>query len=86
MLPVLSSETPVTIIRPAPLFWHWAGSRGVREENWKLVWDKSAKKWELYDLAVDRTETRDLAAEQVPMVARLADKWFAWASLTGVKY
>ena len=86
LLPVLSSESPVTIIRPAPLFWHWAGSRGVREENWKLVWDKSAKKWELYDLAVDRTETRDLAAEQVPMVARLADKWFAWASLTGVKY
>ncbi len=85
LLPVLKSDT-ASIDRPAPLFWHWAGSRGVREENWKLVWDNSAKKWELYDLASDRTETRDLAAEQVPVVRQMANKWIAWAALTGVKY
>jgi len=85
LLPVLKSNT-ASIDRPAPLFWHWAGSRGVREGNWKLVWDKSVKKWELYNLATDRTETRDLATEQVSVVRQMASKWMAWATLTGVKY
>ncbi len=68
------------------IFWHWAGTRGVRHGNWKLDWDKGAKAWELYDLAADRTEMNNLAAEHPDLVAELGKKWEDWAALTGVKY
>ena len=29
------------------LYWHWATNRAVRKGDWKLVWDKHAKTWEL---------------------------------------
>ncbi len=85
LTPVLSGKK-TTLEREAPLFWHWSGSRAVREENWKLVWDKAAKKWQLYDLATDRTETRDLAAEQPSVVDQMATKWIAWATEMDVKF
>lgn len=85
LLPVLTGRKE-HLARPAPLFWHWAGCRGVREGDWKLVWEKSAAKWELYDLSQDATETRDLAAENPSKVAQLAGKWVAWARLTDVKF
>lgn len=73
--------------RPVPLFWHWAGNRAVREGNWKLLWEKGgARKWELYQLGADRTETVDRAGNQPALVERMARKWEAWATLTGVKY
>ena len=85
LLPVFQGKKNLPA-RPAPLFWHWSGSRAVREGNWKIVWDKKGKKWELYDLATDRTETRDLADEQPAVVNQMANKWVAWATLTGVKF
>jgi arylsulfatase A-like enzyme len=87
LLPVLQGKTKSSLPeRAAPLFWHWSGARGVREKNWKLVWDKGGKQWELYDLATDRTETRNLAADEPKVVNQLAAKWVAWATLTGVKF
>ena len=49
--------------RPAhkSLYWEWAGSRAMRQRQWKLCWDKGVKKWELYNVETDRTETNDLA-------------------------
>lgn len=83
--PVLTGKVD-TIDRPAPLFWHWAGCRGVRDRDWKLVWEKKRKAWELYDLATDRTETQNLANEEPARVAQMAAKWKAWARLTDVKF
>ena len=68
-----------------PLFWEWAGNRAVREGDTKLVWERRRKRWELYDLAADRTEMHDLAAEHPRTVERLADEWEAWARETGVR-
>ena len=85
LLPVLTGEKK-KLERPAPLFWHWSGHRAVREGNWKAVWEKKKKGWELYDLAKDRTETKDLAREQGSKVSQLAKKWTAWARLTDVKF
>lgn len=85
LLPVLTGATE-TIKRPAPLFWHWAGNRAVRDGDLKLVWEKRNKKWQLYDLAKDRTETVDLAAQRPAKVDQLARKWVAWARLTNVKF
>ena len=73
--------------RPAPLFWFWSKNRGVREGNWKLVWEQKSKQgWELYDLSKDRTETNNLAESNPAKVQQLSKKWIAWAAFTDVKY
>ena len=43
------------------LCWYLYGNRAVRQGKWKLVWGVTGKKWELYDMQADRTETADLA-------------------------
>lgn len=84
LLPVLKGEEN-SIARPAPLFWHWAKNRAIREGDWKLVWEEKAKTgWQLYDLSKDRTETEDLASENPTKVQLLSEKWEAWAYFTGV--
>ncbi|MBW3540882.1 MAG: arylsulfatase [Planctomycetes bacterium] len=67
------------------LYWEWSGNRTVRHGNWKLCWDKKVRRWELYDLASDRTETRDLAASQPERVRQMSDRWTASARETGAK-
>ncbi len=59
-----------------------SGHRGFYDgEGWEIVTRHGAltpfgdHEWELYDLCTDRTETRDLAAEQPERVATLAEGW-----------
>ncbi len=59
------------------LFWRSGGLRAVREGNWKLVRTGDAAP-ELYDLAADVAESRDLAAAQPAVAARLAAALAAW--------
>ena len=40
--------------------------------------------WELYYLKADRTELRDLAAQEPDRAAELLAKWNAWAKRTNV--
>ncbi|MEM6569988.1 MAG: sulfatase-like hydrolase/transferase, partial [Planctomycetota bacterium] len=68
----------------AELAWEWAGNRALRQGDWKVVWDRTVKAWELYDLSRDRTETRDLAREHPERVAALSAAWFRWAERTGL--
>jgi arylsulfatase len=65
------------------LFWEHFGKRAVRMEDWKLV--GTANKWELYHLGQDRTESRNLAAEEPARVVTMAAAWQAWAARCGVK-
>lgn len=81
LTPILRGET---LARREPLFWALLGNRAVREGDWKLVWGASDKRWELYDLAADRTETKDLARSMPERVASMAAKWGAWAKKTEV--
>lgn len=67
----------------ASLAWEWSGNRALRQGDWKLVWDKKIKLWELYDLKRDRCETIDLADQAPQRVKAMADDWFAWANKTG---
>lgn len=75
-----------TIKRDQSLCWAFAGSRAVREGNWKLVWDARVKNWELYDMAVDRTEMNDLSKVKPEVANRLMTQWENWAKQTGVQY
>ena len=59
------------------LFWRSGGLLAVREGTWKLV-RAAGKPDELYDLAADVAETKDLAAAQPAVAARLAQALTAW--------
>ena len=65
------------------LGWEHEGNRGLRAGRWKLVAPFKGP-WELYDLAADRSETRNLAAAQPERVKALAAEWQAWAGRVGV--
>ena len=56
------------------LWWCHEGHRAVRVGDWKLVAERGAA-WELYDLAADRTETRNLAAAESGRVTSLEAEW-----------
>ena len=46
--------------------------------DWKIVADKpGANAWELYNLAVDRTERSNLAARRPDLVTDMAARWQA---------
>jgi len=64
------------------LFWSYGRNRAVRDGRWKLVTDQRLKRWELYDMVADRTETRDLAAEHPDRVKAMAAAWERWAERT----
>ncbi|HYW81082.1 MAG TPA: arylsulfatase [Thermoguttaceae bacterium] len=66
------------------LCWEYAGNRAVRQGKWKLAWERGVKRWELYDMDADRTETNDLAEKDPQRVERMAAAWEAWAEKTGL--
>ncbi|PAW82872.1 MAG: arylsulfatase [Pedosphaera sp. Tous-C6FEB] len=65
--------------RTQPIFWEHEGNRAVREGDWKLVAKGPGGKWELYNLAADRTETRDLASTEPAKLKELIAQWETWA-------
>lgn len=65
------------------LFWEHEGNAAARRGRWKLV-RKYPGSWELYDLATDRAELHDRAAEDPTTVARLSAAYETWASECGV--
>jgi len=81
LVPVLDGEVRDGHER---LFWSYGKNRAIREGKWKLVTDRQYGRWELYDLAMDRTETNDLSAQHPDRVKSMAAAWGAWAVKTGV--
>jgi arylsulfatase A-like enzyme len=60
----------------------------VRQGDWKLVGrgdPANLKNWELYNLATDRTELHNVAAETLDRVRRMVTVWQTWAKRTGSK-
>ncbi len=85
VIPPLEGRSLVPILRGRErqphetLCWALFGNRAIRQGDWKLVWGASDQRWELYDLAADRTETNDLAAEHPERVEAMAAEWERWA-------
>jgi arylsulfatase A len=55
--------------RTVPMYWRWGGFVAYREGNWKIVADEALQAPELYNLAADRAETKDCAAEEADRLA-----------------
>ncbi len=56
------------------LWWNHEDNRAIRIGDWKLVADHKSP-WELFDLSKDRSETKNLAAEQPEKVKELEAAW-----------
>jgi arylsulfatase len=66
------------------LYWEHEGNRAVRQGDWKLV-AMHRHSWELYNLANDRSESRDLSGADPERVRRMAALWEAYAARARVE-
>ena len=66
------------------IYWEHEGNRAIRVGDWKLVARGKNGKWELYNLAEDRSELNDLSETQPARANQLAEMWQAWAKRTDV--
>jgi arylsulfatase len=57
------------------LWWQHEANRALRDGDWKIVASGKESPWELYDLAHDRAETKNLAQEQPQELERLTKTW-----------
>ncbi len=81
LLPLVKGGVP-----PArPIFIEHEGSKAILDGGWKLVQERGGHPWELYNLALDPTETHDLAREQPGRVQAMALAWDDWAMRCGLK-
>jgi arylsulfatase len=62
--------------------WEHMGNRAVRHDDWKLVSQRNGA-WELYNLAADRCEMKDLAAAEPARVAAMQKIYEEWAVRVG---
>ena len=57
-----------------PLYFHFGNDRALRSGDWKIASAKLGK-WELYNLAEDRTELSDLAEMHPERVKEMVAQW-----------
>ena len=70
--------------RDKPIFFEHEGNRAVRDGDWKLVAKGANGPWELYNIAADRTEMRDLASKEPERLKSMAGAWQEWAESSQV--
>jgi arylsulfatase A-like enzyme len=66
------------------IYWEHEGNRAVRAGDWKLVAKGPAGKWELYNMATDRTEQHDLAGQEPARLKAMVGQWEAYAKRANV--
>lgn len=81
LLPILQGESRRG---HETLYFEHEGHKGVVRDQWKLNQLRGGNTWRLYNLAEDRTETTDVAAEHPDVVETLKRDWRRWAEQVGV--
>jgi arylsulfatase len=69
------------------LGWELFGNHAVRQGEWKLRWEYKPLgkgEWELYNLAADPAERKDLAAEQPDKVKAMVSVWDSYVRANNV--
>lgn len=57
------------------IYWRQAEKRGLRRGDWKIVKRGGKAGWELFDLAKDLSEEKDLAKEKPEVLKELVGEW-----------
>jgi arylsulfatase len=87
MLPLLLGQTDRLHDPNGYMGWELYGHRGIRQRNWKIVWDPSegeAAGWRLFDLARDPGEQHDISAQQPEKLSAMRSLWDAYQRNSGV--
>jgi len=86
-VPVLAGQAESPRTEQDYLAWEIFGNRAVRQGEWKIRWEyKSFGKgdWELFNLAADPGERKDLAAEQPQKLQALLALWNSYVRTNNV--
>lgn len=89
LLPVLSGESERTHPQDQLFGWELFGHRGIRQGDWKIVWDADmgdAAQWQLFNLAEDPSEQNNLADTQPQRLAEMIGLWDRYAAENQVIY
>ena len=87
MAPWLGGRATVVHAPGTETGWELFGRRAIRRDRWKalsLPRPFGSGSWQLYDLARDPGEIRDLAGEQPEMLRELLQAWDRFVAETGV--
>jgi arylsulfatase len=71
LAPVFAGET---LVERPPIHFLFSADRALRDGDWKIVSFKRGP-WELYNLAVDRTELHNIAEQHPDIVSRMVKQW-----------
>ena len=86
MVSWLKGKAPTVRGNEEAVGWELGGRKALRKGDWKIVyankpWGKDG--WELYNLAKDRTESRDLADENPQKLGEMIVAWKQYVAETG---
>lgn len=72
-------------VAPRTYCWEHEGNQAIRQGDWKLVKDQEDPSWELYNLKLDPTETKDLAKKEPERLKAMQMAYETWSKKVGVK-
>ncbi|MBS0311347.1 MAG: sulfatase-like hydrolase/transferase, partial [Proteobacteria bacterium] len=86
MLPYLQGKAQKVRGEADAVGWELGGRKALRKGDWKIVyankpWGKDG--WELYNIALDRAESRDLASENPQKLGEMIVAWKQYVAETG---
>ncbi|RTL55847.1 MAG: arylsulfatase [Rhodocyclaceae bacterium] len=87
MLSFLTGQAPAVHGKDHVTGWELGGRKAIRKGDWKLVyanWPWGAGRWELFDLAKDRTEQHNLADKYPKKVEELLAAYQDYMKTNGV--
>ena len=86
-LSLLPSLRGARLLRWNPICFEHHGNLALRQDDWKIVSTyrrNQPRKWELYNMARDRTELNDLADTMPDKLNSMVQDWNSWANRVGV--
>ena len=89
MLPLISGEATEIYTEDDYMGWELFGQRGVRQGDWKIVWDITQgddAHWMLFNLTNDISEQNDLSIERPDKLTEMISLWERYEEDNGIIY